>query len=54
MKKDRETLQEEVKKNEVLILGGADGQLIKYENTKENGWIKTSSIKMSKPITEVL
>ena len=28
--------------------------MIKYENTKENGWTKTSSIKMSKPITEVL
>ena len=41
-------------KNEVIILGGADGQLIKYENTKENGWTKTSSIKMTKPITEVL
>ena len=54
MKKDRETLQEEVEKNDVIILGGADGQLIKYENTKESGWIKTSSIKMSKPITEVL
>ena len=54
MKKDRETLQEEVEKNEVIILGGADGQLVRYENTKENGWIKTSSIKLTKTITEVL
>ena len=54
LSKDDRQEEEEGELKEIIILGGAYGQLLRYENKPGEGWVKTGSLKLSQPITDVL